>query len=277
LEQLYQEVGVVLPTTAIRRFAEVRRFHESVVANRRSYLSQEIDDARHRIALRDRQKQTNDERRAKVMEILRSHGALDHFTLLQGELNRMEAEAAALQQRLMTAENLESGKTELEMDRARLVTRLRQDYAEQSERVKASVLTFGEISNALYESPGIFTISPESNGPRFDVKIHAAKSKGINNMQIFCFDMMLTKLCAQRRIGPGFLIHDSHLFDGVDERQVAKALEIGADTTAEIGWQYIVTLNSDALPPSFNANGSILPTRLTDATEDGGLFGIRFG
>ena len=48
-------------------------------------------------------------------------------------------------------------------------------------------------------------------------------------MQIFCFDMMLMKLCAERGIGPGFLIHDSHLFDGVNERQVAKDIQIGAN------------------------------------------------
>ena len=107
------------------------------------------------------------------------------------------------------------------------------------------------------------------------------KSKGINSMQIFCFDMMLMKLCADRGIGPGFLVHDSHLFDGVDERQIGKALQVGAATAERLGFQYIVTLNSDDaprdLPEGFRLDEFILPVRLTDATEDGGLFGFRFG
>ena len=41
-----------------------------------------------------------------------------------------------------------------------------------------------------------------------------AGSKGIKNMQIFCFDMMLMRLCAKRNIGPGFLIHDFSLKRG---------------------------------------------------------------
>src|SRR5258705_9960023 len=45
----------------------------------------------------------------------------------------------------------------------------------------------------------------------------------------FCFDLMLTEMNIRRGRGPGFLIHDSHLFDGVDERQVAKALQLGAE------------------------------------------------
>ena len=100
-------------------------------------------------------------------------------------------------------------------------------------------------------------------------------------MQIFCFDMMLMKLCADRGIGPGFLFHDSHLFDGVDERQVAKGLQIGADNAQELGFQYIVTMNQDAVPSEFSSGFDfekcVLPTHLTDARKDGGLFGMRFG
>ena len=89
------------------------------------------------------------------------------------------------------------------------------------------------------------------------------------------------RFCAERGIGPGFLFHDSHLFDGVDERQVAKALQLGGKMAGHLGFQYIVTMNEDAvpveLPRDFDLQQYIVPTRLTDATEDGGLFGIRFG
>jgi uncharacterized protein YydD (DUF2326 family) len=277
LNQLYQEAGVSLPGVALRRYDEVQRFHESVIANRRSYLQQEQQDAQRRIEEREREKGERDSRRAEILNLLKTHGALEQFTLLQGEVTRLGAEVEGLRQRLKTAEDLESGKTELELERGRLLTRLRQDYHEQKDRIKAAVLAFGEISEALYESPGSLTISPESNGPKFDVNIHAAKSKGISNMQIFCFDMMIARLCAERGIGPGFLVHDSHLFDGVDERQIAKALVIGADTAKRIGWQYIVTMNSDVVPPEFDPTPYIIQPRLTDATETGGLFGVRFG
>jgi uncharacterized protein YydD (DUF2326 family) len=95
-------------------------------------------------------------------------------------------------------------------------------------------------------------------------------------MQIFCFDWMLAQLCATRNLGPGFLVHDSHLFDGSDERQVAKALELGERTAARIGWQYFVTMNSDVLPLAFAKHPAIVSPRLLD-TDDGGLFGVRFG
>jgi len=76
------------------------------------------------------------------------------------------------------------------------------------------------------------------------------------------------------------LIHDSHLFDGVDGRQIISALQIGAKTASELGFQYIVTLNEDdafkETIEGFNLNDYVLPVSLTDATENGGLFGCRF-
>lgn len=100
-------------------------------------------------------------------------------------------------------------------------------------------------------------------------------------MQIFCFDLMLAEMLARDDRFPGLLIHDSHLFDGVDERQVAKALQLGAERAEAGGFQYIVTLNSDAVPTEgfragFDLNDHLIDTRLTDATTTGGLFGIRF-
>jgi uncharacterized protein YydD (DUF2326 family) len=74
-------------------------------------------------------------------------------------------------------------------------------------------------------------------------------------------------------------VHDSHLFDGVDTRQVSRALAVGAWLSQEIGFQYVVSLNSDVLsevPANFKLADYLLPQRLTDATLDGGLFGMRF-
>jgi len=76
------------------------------------------------------------------------------------------------------------------------------------------------------------------------------------------------------------LIHDSHLFDGVDGRQVISALKVGAETAEELGFQYIVTMNEDdafkETAQDFDLKEHILPVTLTDATEEGGLFGFRF-
>ena len=76
------------------------------------------------------------------------------------------------------------------------------------------------------------------------------------------------------------MIHDSHLFDGVDGRQLISALKVGAETAKGLGFQYIVTMNEDDAfkekVEGFDLRNYTLPVALTDATEDGGLFGFRF-
>ncbi|AZP70732.1 DUF2326 domain-containing protein [Pseudomonas poae] len=281
LQAVYEEAGVVLPGLVKRRYEDVKSFHESVVRNRKDYLSSELEAARLRIELRDVKKAQLDRRRGEILGILRSHGALEQFLKLQGELGRLESEVESLRQRFEAAEQLEGTKNELEIERNRLTIRLRRDFSEQKDRVAEAIVAFEETSQRLYESAGSMTIDETSNGPVLKFPMQGQRSKGIKNMQIFCFDMMLMRLCAKRQIGPGFLIHDSHLFDGVDGRQVISALRLGAEISRELGFQYIVTMNEDdafkEAIDGFDLNDYVLPTRLTDATEDGGLFGIRFG
>jgi uncharacterized protein YydD (DUF2326 family) len=280
LESIYAEAGVALPGVAIKRYAEVRSFHESVVRNRRDYLSEELLAARQRVASREHEKMRLDARRAEIMGILRSHGALDHFAKLQGETGRLEADVESLRQRFEAAQQLEGTKNELEIERNRLTLRLRRNFSEQDQQLKEAILAFEDTSKMLYASAGSMTVDETSNGPVFRFPMQGNRSKGIKNMQIFCFDMMLMRLCAKHRIGPGFLVHDSHLFDGVDGRQVISALKVGAETASELGFQYIVTLNEDDAykekTSGFDLRDYALPVALTDAKEDGGLFGFRF-
>jgi len=182
--------------------------------------------------------------------------------------------------RYASADALEQGRVAMTAQRAHLLNRLQQDYREQRETLDRATVVFSEISRRLYEQNGQLVIAAKDSGPTFEINIHAEDSRGISNMQIFCFDMTLMTLCAERRLGPGFLVHDSHLFDGVDERQTGRALQLGARLADERGFQYIVTMNSDVvprdLPVGFSVRDFTLPVVLTDSTEDGGLFGVTF-
>ncbi len=215
------------------------------------------------------------------MSILQSGGALEQFAGIQQELSRAESQAEALRERHRTAERLESEKTGLDIERNQLLLRLREDYDEQDGVVRKAIVSFQEVSADLYEEAGSLTLNPTRNGPELQVSIHGSQSHGISNMQVFCFDMMLMRMISDRHGGPGFLVHDSHLFDGVDSRQVATAFAVGAREAEARGFQYVVTMNSDVLPDefrdAFELGEHVLPVRLTDATVDGGLFGMRFG
>jgi len=281
LIRLYEEAGVLLPGVICQRLDDARAFHRAIVENRRSHLGAEISSASLRIEHREQEQLDLDARRRQIMEILQSGGALEQYTGMREELGRAQGEIENLRQRLTAAEEFERSNAEQDIERSRLAQALNDDIHEQEDIVKEAIVTFESLSEALYEEAGSLVINPTPNGPLFEMKIDGERSKGITNMQIFCFDMMLTELNCRRGRSPGFLVHDSHLFDGVDERQIAKALQLGAQRSEELGFQYIVTMNSDVLPSrgyqsGFDVQDYVLPTKLTDATETGGLFGLRF-
>lgn len=279
LATLYEEAGIVLPELVRRRYQDVLSFHESVVRNRRSYLQSELAQATQRVNLRDHKRKDRDARRGELLGMLRSHGALDQFVALQAEQGRLQADVETLRHRFEAATQLEATSTSLESDRVHLLERLRQEFSERSNVLDDAIRTFSHISDELYGEPGQIEFHPTQNGPEVRIAIPGDRSRGIGNMEIFCFDMMLQQMCARQGFGPGFLIHDSHLFDGVDPRQTGRALAVGSELAKKNGFQYIVTLNSDVLselPAEFAVTEYLVPQRLTDATDDGGLFGIRF-
>lgn len=280
--RIYEAVGVELPDLVRRRFEDVERFHRSVIENRRLRLREEreqaqrtIDDGKNRVAQLDGI-------RASILQSLDGQGALSDFLALQGRLAQAEAEAASLAERFKAAEVLESENTQLTIDRASIKRRLQDDHQRRRERLDYAILLIGRTIRALYgDRRGNFEVEATENGPEFRISIEGDRGGGIASMEIFCLDLALFTLWLDKGKGPGFLIHDSHLFDGVDARQIGVALDLARQIAEQRDGQYIVALNSDiweslTWPTGFDPEAMVIKPRLSDADEQSGLFGFRF-
>jgi uncharacterized protein YydD (DUF2326 family) len=130
-------------------------------------------------------------------------------------------------------------------------------------------------------TPGRLIIDvSESSGPRFDVQIDRQGSTGVDHMAIFAFDVAVADAWSKDRPSPGFLVHDSEVFDGVDERQLAVAMTVAQESAARHGYQYIGILNSDDMPtedlPNIFDINSYTRLHLSDEGDAGTLLGFRF-
>ncbi len=282
LEKLYAAAGVQLPELALRRFDDVRQFHESVIANRRTHLQQEIEAVNSQITADERRLGELDIERSGNLRTLEGKGALEDFLRLQKELANLEASTATLREKFKSAEIIEGEATQLELDRINLKRRLQEDHQQRRKVLDDATLVIADAIAELYDDrKGKFVVEATENGPEFKLSIEGDRGGGISNIEIFCFDFALFGLVAIRLGGPHFLIHDSHLFDGVDQRQIARALFLGSRAAETLNSQYIVTMNSDIfdrlpLPKEIDSSNAVVPTRLSDRTETGGLFGFRF-
>ncbi|MBI1249324.1 DUF2326 domain-containing protein [bacterium] len=277
---MYEEAYVVLPDLVRKRIEDVQAFHDRVIKNRLLHLEREIQTAEQRIFAREEEALSLDKRRREIMKALSSHGAIDQMIRLEEERSRLFSLVDELKKRLEVTNKLESTKTELTIERARVKQQISIDHSEHEEVLREAILTFEELSREISDHEGSLEVDVSDNGPTFKIKVEGGRSVGIRNMQIFCFDMMLSIIWAKRHLGPGFLIHDSHLYDGMDSRQVAKAIEIGEAKSQEYEFQYIITMNSDQVPRAefksdFSFDNFVNPVQLSDKSETGGLFGMR--
>lgn len=282
LRRAYQELGIVLPEAVLRRYEDVQTFHVSVLTNRRAYLEEEIAGTVGRLDARQAEREHLGEEQASLLRALHEGGALDAFTALQDRLSRARSELQTITTRFETAKQLEATQAEIKFERSRLQQEISRDLVEREQHIAEINILFQRFATALY-GPGrdaYVDIAALDTSLRISPHIGGENSQGIGKMVTFCFDLTCAILAHRNGRGPDFLVHDSHLFDGVDERQVAEALKLAADVAAQEGLQYIVTMNSDDLTKAEQYDdglaSDVIEPRLTDAYDDGGLFGFHF-
>jgi uncharacterized protein YydD (DUF2326 family) len=280
IERLYREANVVLPDVSLRRYEEVRAFHDKVIANRRNHLAAEAAAARERIGSRTKERDRLVRRHSEILELLSSGVSATHYRRLERELVDAETESRELQKRLELAEQFEQTRVDVRSQRVEAERALLQDLNERRAAIDEAVEAFIDISGTLYEKPATLEFRSTPNGLRFIIERPDLPSEGVTQMQIFTFDLALATVCARRGAWPGFLIHDSHIFDGVDGRQIGHALKTAHERTLSLKGQYIVTMNSDDLEKARLESGLDFSQHIIepvlDDTDTGGLFGFRF-
>lgn len=280
LEMLYEEAGVVLPSLVVRTLADARAFNEKIVVNRREFIGAEVAELRTGIEKRNTQIADLTEQRSSYLNVLAGQGALEELTHLQTLHATTQRTVDELANRIRQLRQMASRIDTIKVETVELKRAAEMDYEERRALWSQALSLFSEFSEHLYKAPGRLVIDIDDTGYKFDVEIAGSPSEGIGKMKIFCYDLMLMSFARQRNLGIDFLIHDSTIFDGVDPRQRAHALELAAAMASKYGFQYICALNSDMVPKGDFSAGfnfeSLVRLRLTDTDASGSLLGLRY-
>lgn len=280
LEALYTEAGVVLPGAVKKTLADARAFNEKIIANRRDFIAGEISALEGEVERRTALVATLTDRRAGFLNALAGQGALEELTELQELHAATRLKVDELTNRIAQLRQMTSKADTIKVETVELKRATTLDYEERRALWSQALSFFSDFSEQLYKTPGRLVIDIDDTGYRFDVEIAGSPSEGISKMKIFCYDLMLVAFARQRGLGIDFLIHDSTIFDGVDPRQRAHALELAAAMSKKYGFQYICALNTDMVPTAdFTAGfdySAAVRMRLTDTDPSGSLLGFRY-
>lgn len=280
LQRVYAEAGVVLPGVSLEKYEKVEEFHLAILKNRHLHLKAELEDVKTRIGKRREMISVSQRRRNDILTTINSGGALAHYRQMDAQLIQLRSEQGMLNAQLELHSKIDLLRSDLKVRRAEAERKITHDLAERSSVVDHAIRIFDEISSDLYSQPASLEIKATSDGLGVSIHKPDIASDGVGKMQIFTFDLMLATVCSERKSWPGFLIHDSHIFDGVDGRQVAIALQTAHRRLLSVDGQYIITINSDDLEKAEREGATsfrefVVKPELDD-TEGGGLFGFKF-
>ena len=249
LRPVFEEVEIMLPDHVQHRFSEVQSFHEAVIRNRRHYREDELRETRERLQERKQ---------------LSEGGALESLEILHRAVAAKEAELAALSQRIEALEDLEATTQDIKQARADLVQKMSRDLVERRQQEAEVSTLFLEYVRRLYgsERSAYLTFVATETGLRITPVIDHDASSGIGRMKIFCFDLAMAVVAHRYGRAPDFLVHDGYLYDGVDARQVAHALDLGAEVARDENMQYIVTMTPTMWPRPLHMDSTPTATPL---------------
>ena len=279
IKSLYGEVEIKLPDAIVNSYEDSRKFQRTLVENRAKYLESERQRYESMILERLEKIKKLSEEQGKLIGILQAHGALDQFNKLQSRLGELLNKIESYKGQLQIGNSIKMEQANLKIAEQKLILEITESLNEYEKIKSKAILLVEEISESLYETAAQLNIGQANNGKyAINMASRNQKSAGINSMLIYCFDMMLIRMSLYLKRKLNFLIHDSAMFDSVDERQVARALLFGKEKSISEGFQYIVTLNSDQLPNDVfeEVKDNILPRVLTDSDESGCLMGVYY-
>ncbi len=279
---LYESAQVELPELITKRVDEVELFHRQVIHNRTDFLREECNSLRAKIVANELEEAKVGQERAQALSIIDSYRALDDYNQLHERLANLRHERSILGDAIKQRREIDQGQDEIKIEEQQIIIRAKRDHAEREEIRAKAIALFNENSRALYTegAEGKLEIDFKGGGFIYNIDIQGAGSTGIEAMKMFCFDLMLAQLWSVKGNKPGFLYHDSRLFDGVDDRQKAAAIRLAARQADERGFQYICAFNTNDLPaPDLLGDldlSAAVCLRLTDIGPGGKLLGQAF-
>lgn len=276
--KILRDAGAVFNQDSLRSIEQVTQFHAQVYQNRQAFLKTEIDKLRADIKDRQRYIRELSDQKTELLKILSNSGALDSLIQLQRSLTDKVAELEALKSRIDERKKFDRRKDELATEISAIRTVLKNDLEDRRNSVDEAVALFARYTQHLYGRSAKLGIEIKPAGYSINITIDRDASEGVDQMVIFCFDLMIATLRARRNSPFKTLIHDSTIFADVDPRQYGLALQLANQEAETEGFQYICCLNEGALPSNHLGDlplSDLVVQRLSDENARTRLLGIR--
>ncbi|MFD4571476.1 DUF2326 domain-containing protein [Streptomyces sp. NPDC058417] len=274
---LYSEMQRAFNPEALQSFEKVEAFHQQLMSNRKRFLASELERLRIQQGQRDERIRELTASRNSILAVLDAGGALEELSALQNECAQAAARVSEVEASLSNVRDLAEAQEGIRVQKAQLRQETARDLNTNRQKLDSVATRFDSMMQDLYNVGGVLTAEVDDLGFKFSIRVSTSASGGVTRMQLLCFDLTLMAESDELH-HPGFLIHDSVVFDGVDPRQVAAGLRLINETVENFDGQYICTMNSNDVPDLVRGEEWFVQgtRRVVLDTETGGILGTSF-
>jgi len=248
IKRLYSEVEFFFSDDLNKRLDDVEIFHKTLLENRKNRFKNEIKALKIENDILNQEIKKIDNKRAEILKILDNKGAFEEYNSLNNRLKELENRKVELNKFNNLSKEVKQKEIESKLKIDSLQKEVYEYYLTQEEHISNIQQDFRKITKSFYDKHlGTINIDVEDNINsnkiyKINPKITADGSKGINEVKIFSYDMLLYRLNPKLF---GFIAHDSILFDGIDPEQIAEIFILILKEIENSDLQYFTTLNEN--------------------------------
>lgn len=287
-KKLFEEAGVLFEGQIAHSFDQLLAFNADITEERRSYLLEDLSEARAELRQIEDELSQLDSRRSKLLDQLGSRDVVSKYKAATNDLVLRRTELETIKQRRERIRELQKVRREIASKRAALTTcdAEIQDEIDRVSDVEGAGLfgrLRGEFDGIVYKvisHHGMLSVSANTEGhAEFKAEISDKRGmstnqdEGVTYKKLLCVAFDLALLLAHDANGfPDFVYHDD-VFGGLDNRKKENLRDV-MRSCGNKGIQQIVTAIDSELPtPDFFDVDEIV-LRLHDDGSDGRLFKI---
>lgn len=287
-KKLFEEAGVLFEGQIERSFNQLLAFNADITEERRSYLMEDLNEARVELRHIEDELSQLDSRRSKLLDQLGSRDVVSKYKAATNDIVQRRTELETIKQRRGRMRELQKVRREIASKKASLTTcdaEIQDEIDRVSDVEGGGVFSRlrGEFDGIVYKvisHHGMLSVSSNTEGhAEFRAEISDKRGmstnqdEGVTYRKLLCVAFDLALLLAHDASGfPDFVYHDD-VFGGLDNRKKGNLCEV-MRSCGNKGIQQIVTAIDSELPVPDFFDEEEITLRLHDDGSDGRLFKI---
>jgi uncharacterized protein YydD (DUF2326 family) len=254
---IYNEAKFHFQEQVTIRLEQAESFHLNIQKARKNRLKEEVLELIEKNNILNQKLHIIEAKRDKLLKDLDSSGALEEYNSIVERIRTIDKDISELTSYQTVLTQFEKDKAKLELDKAVIKDKSITFLAENKGHLDHVESMFRNLVKRFYRGQGgSFKVTNSKNAQYlYDIEPHIPKdgSQGINEVKIFCYDILLMTLNPNLI---GFIAHDSCIFSGVDPRQVATMFKVVLEMVKQHDLQYFVNINKNTYDALLNDDAS---------------------